>query len=115
MFITMVGKPRNIPCANACRDIIQTIKTDALILVGIAGGNRHKKLNLGDVVAGDAILDIEGGRAELVPRVGLRLNYYRRDSWVNWLSRNTWRESLGRSEDRNRKPSATARRIYSKI
>ncbi|HKZ39495.1 MAG TPA: hypothetical protein VJ044_00955, partial [Candidatus Hodarchaeales archaeon] len=68
VYITMIGEPRNLPCANVCRDIFEIFelkKLGACILVGISGGNKQK-VKLGDVVGSHQLFDIEGGKSELV-------------------------------------------------
>ncbi len=94
VLITMVGTPRNVPCANVCRDIFEKLSVDVLILSGIAGGNRRKSIKLGDVVAAEAVIDIEGGRSEIVPRIGLSFRGH--GHWRDWLATNVFSGSLVR-------------------
>jgi len=68
IYITMVGEPRNVPCANVCRDIIERLNVDLLILCGIAGGNRDRKVALAHVVAPYSIFYIEGGKSHIYTR-----------------------------------------------
>ena len=68
IYITMVGEPRNVPCANVCRDIIEKLNVDLLILCGIAGGNRDRKIALANVVAPYSIFYVEGGRSHIYTR-----------------------------------------------
>lgn len=68
IFITMVGQPRNVPCANVCRDIIEKLNVDLLILCGIAGGNRDRKVALVHVIAPYSIFYVEGGKSHLYTR-----------------------------------------------
>lgn len=64
IWIGSVGEARNVPCAAFLATMYSMLfdfrKT---ILVGISGGNR-KLTKLGDVVASDHVLDLEGGRLE---------------------------------------------------
>jgi nucleoside phosphorylase len=67
LWIGLIGEARNVVCANFCRDIFERfVVRHCCILVGIAGGNKEK-VKLGDVVAAEEVIDIEGGRVE--PRI----------------------------------------------
>lgn len=63
-IVTMVGRDRNVPCANACRTLFNNFDVGLCILVGIAAGLKEA-VGLGDVVAAEAILDYEGARLEV--------------------------------------------------
>lgn len=64
VWIGLIGEARNVVCANFCRDIFEKFEVKrCCILVGIAGGNKEK-VKLGDVVAAEEVIDIEGGRVE---------------------------------------------------
>lgn len=71
IYITMVGEPRNVPCANVCRDLMEEIDVDLFLLVGIGGGNRALQINQGDVIGASSVFYIEGGKKKKVPRVRL--------------------------------------------
>ncbi|NQT58171.1 MAG: hypothetical protein HQ557_04225 [Bacteroidetes bacterium] len=63
LIISMIGEPRNIPCAIACQRIFAEYEIDLCILIGIAGG-LQEKVNLADVVVAKKILDYEHKRLE---------------------------------------------------
>ena len=62
--LTMVGEPRNVPCALAVQSLLSHYSVDLLVLVGIAAGP-HKKVDLGDAIGIDAVYDYEHVRAEI--------------------------------------------------
>lgn len=63
VLVTMVGEPRNVPCANVCRDILENWDVDLLILCGIAGARGDKEqLRLAHVVAPHTLFYVEGGK-----------------------------------------------------
>jgi nucleoside phosphorylase len=68
-YVTMIGEPQNVPCANACRDIIEKFEVDCLVLSGIAGGHREK-IGQGDVIAPLSVYYTEGGKRHRVPGRG---------------------------------------------
>jgi nucleoside phosphorylase len=59
VWVTMVGEPRNVSCAIFVDRIRQHLDTRAVVLLGIAGGNKDK-VKIGDVVASYEILDDDG-------------------------------------------------------
>jgi nucleoside phosphorylase len=60
VILTMVGAPRNTPCALACSALLERYDVDACILCGIAAGVRGK-VKIGDIVVSEPyILDYEG-------------------------------------------------------
>ena len=61
---TMVGKPRNVPCALAMQNLVANYSVDLLVLVGIAAGPRSQ-VKLGDAVPVERVLDYEHVRSEL--------------------------------------------------
>jgi nucleoside phosphorylase len=63
--LTMVGEPRNVPCAIAVQNLLANYSVDLLVLIGVAAGP-HYKVNLGDPVAINSVYDYEHVRAELV-------------------------------------------------
>jgi nucleoside phosphorylase len=64
VWITLIGMPRNVPCTHFCRDVFERFSVRlGCILVGIAAGHREK-FQLGDVVGGQSVWDIEGERVE---------------------------------------------------
>jgi nucleoside phosphorylase len=65
----MIGEPQNVPCANACRDIIEKFDVDCMVLSGIAGGYRGK-IGQGDVIAPFSVYYTEGGKRRRVPGRG---------------------------------------------
>jgi nucleoside phosphorylase len=65
VFVAMVGEASNVPCANVCHDIINNIDTDLILLCGIAGGNRERKIRLGDVLGIQTVFYVEGGKSTL--------------------------------------------------
>jgi nucleoside phosphorylase len=72
IYITVVGEPRNVPCANVCRDIMETIDVDLFMLVGIAGGN-ERVAEGGDVVGALGVYYVEGGKRRLItPEVAVQ-------------------------------------------
>jgi len=62
IYVAMVGEPRNVPCANVSRDIIEQIDVDLLMLVGIGGGNPKLKVEQGDVIGAQGVFYVEGGK-----------------------------------------------------
>ena len=63
VLITMVGEEGNVSCAAACDTLFNAYDVGLAILVGIAAGV-EKKVQLGDVVAADIVLDYEYARLE---------------------------------------------------
>jgi nucleoside phosphorylase len=63
--ITMVGEPRNVPCAIAVEHLLNDFELDLLVMVGIAAGTPKEKVNLGDVVCAERVYDYEHVRLEL--------------------------------------------------
>jgi len=64
VVVTMVGEPRNVPCANVVGRLVSVFEIDLLALVGVAAGIR-KKTTLGDVVYADRVYDYEHVRREI--------------------------------------------------
>jgi len=64
ILLTMVGEPRNTPCALACANLFKLYKVGICMLVGIAAGLKDK-IKLGQVVVGEMVLDYEGQRLEV--------------------------------------------------
>jgi nucleoside phosphorylase len=60
IWITMIGKPQNVPAANFIGHLHDEFSFRTVILVGIAGGNRQK-VRIGDVVSSTTVLDNDGG------------------------------------------------------
>lgn len=71
VVVTMVGEPRNVPCALAVEHMLNQYDVDLLVLVGICAGPRSKT-RIGDVVVGHRILDYEHVRSERRPARGRR-------------------------------------------
>ena len=70
VVVTMVGKPRNVPCAIAVEHLLSNFKVNLLMLVGIAAGpKRH--VRLGDVVCAHRVFDYEHVRLELLRFFGV--------------------------------------------
>jgi len=65
VVVTMIGEPRNVPCAIALERLLNDFDLDAVIMIGIAAGPRSKT-KLGDVVYADQVHDYEEYRLELV-------------------------------------------------
>lgn len=63
-WLTMIGKPRNVPCAIFVGRLGTLFRFQNIVLMGIAGGNRART-KLGDVVTSTEVLDNEGGVDEL--------------------------------------------------
>lgn len=63
LILSMIGEPRNVPCAVACQRIFSEFDIGLSILIGIAGGLKDK-VNLADVVVAKSILDYEHKRLE---------------------------------------------------
>ena len=63
--LSMVGKPRNVPCALAVGNMMTHYNVDLLVLIGIAAGPKSKR-KLGDVVISNAVYDYEHVRSELI-------------------------------------------------
>lgn len=63
VVLTMIGEAGNVSCAAACDRLFNSYDADLCILVGIAAGLKQK-VDLGDVVAADIILDYEKARLE---------------------------------------------------
>lgn len=93
-YLTMVGEPRNVPCANVCRDIIDKLNVDLLLLCGIAGGNRERKILLSQVVAPYSVFYVEGGKSQIHTRF-LRRFYGVFGNRIDWLL-NAFRFLFGR-------------------
>jgi nucleoside phosphorylase len=71
IILTMVGKPRNVQCANACRTLFNNFDVKLCVLTGMAAGPKGKT-NLGDAVVADQVFDYEGARIEAdgaMPRI----------------------------------------------
>jgi len=66
---TMVGRPRNVPCAIAVDHLLRTFDVDLMLMVGIAAGPKDK-VKLGDVVYGEGVYDYEHKRLELRDIIG---------------------------------------------
>lgn len=64
VVVTMVGEPRNVPCAICVEHVLNDFDVGLLMLVGIAAGPREK-VKLGDAVAAERIYDYEHVRLEL--------------------------------------------------
>jgi nucleoside phosphorylase len=63
VVLTMIGKAGNVECAVACSRLFQTYEVGLCVLVGIAAGLKTK-VNFGDVVSAELVLDYEGARLE---------------------------------------------------
>ena len=63
VVITMVGEARTVPCAIACERLFSVYDVGACFLVGIGAGLKGK-VQIGDVVASELVLDYEGQRLE---------------------------------------------------
>lgn len=64
VVVTMVGRPRNVPCAVAVSQLLSRFDVGLLMLVGIAAGVRAKT-RLGDVVYAERVYDYEHKRLEV--------------------------------------------------
>ena len=63
--ITTISQPRNVPSALGTVDFIDYFKPrEAVIMAGIGAGVKGE-VELGDVVIGDRIIDVAGGRQEV--------------------------------------------------
>lgn len=62
--ITVVSRPRNVPCALATERLIQSFSVKGLVLSGIAAGLKEK-VQLGDIVCAERVIDYEHVRKEL--------------------------------------------------
>jgi nucleoside phosphorylase len=63
IVLTMVGHDRRVNCANACRTLFDNYEVGLCVLLGIAAGPQEK-VDLGDVVVGEAVWDYEPMRLE---------------------------------------------------
>lgn len=85
IYIAMVGEPRNVQCANICRDIAEELSVDLFVLCGIAGANRSSGVELVQTVAPYTVFYVEGGKkrrqVRLVGRFH-RKNGSRLDSFI---------------------------------
>jgi len=72
VVVTLVGEPRNVPCAIAVEHVLGDYDVDLLMLVGIAAGPREK-VKLGDAVAAERVYDYEHVRLELFRLFGIPL------------------------------------------
>jgi nucleoside phosphorylase len=70
VYVVMVGEPRNVPCANLCRDILEVMDVGCFILLGIAGGDMASGVEQGDVIAVNSVFYVEGGKRRSAPRLG---------------------------------------------
>ena len=64
IIITMVNRPRNVPCAMAVDSLLSNFGVNLLILVGVAAGLKEKDIKLGEVIGADLVLDYEHSRLE---------------------------------------------------
>ena len=63
VVVTMIGEPGDYTCAAGCSRLFDSYNIGLCILVGIAAGVQEK-VNLGDVVAAELVLDYERARLE---------------------------------------------------
>lgn len=63
VVVTMVGEPKNNPCAAATVRFLSRFSVDVCLLVGISAGLRDK-VKLGDAIVANEILYYEGERRE---------------------------------------------------
>jgi nucleoside phosphorylase len=64
IWIGLVGEARNVVCTHFCRDVFERFAVrQCCILIGIAAGY-EEATEIGDVVGGRQIWDIEGARVE---------------------------------------------------
>ena len=63
VILTMVGEARTMPCAIACSRLFHVYAVNCSILVGVAAGLKGK-VDLGDVIASDHVIDYEGQRLD---------------------------------------------------
>lgn len=75
VYIAMIGEPRNVQCANICRDVAEELDVDLFVLCGIAGANRDNEVELVQAVAPFSVFYVEGGKRRRAVRL------------VGWLPR----------------------------